>query len=577
MTLVLNLRGTVKTKSIFKVPNKIWAFALSLGVSTWTLLRVFNTNPAILGDEWVYLVSSRHYALWDPASSALGNYLFNFVYKATLICGDQFYSCTKALNAVFFAAFLFVCFLTFERLVPAWVGYALLLTVGLSPLSVYVSMYLPETLYFFLLSLALLALRRALEVGGWRPWLSLGLSLGFAALTKPHALLSLGAILIFVVIDGIFRRPPIRSWLNEAASFVAGFILARFVVGFIVGGPNSLALLNSYNSGEALGTLTSAQQSVAKPGATLVGSGQVNGLIGLFPSQFSIHSFSSAALVGVSIAVILANLLRFKKAGEVEMLDRLALAIFIWLGTMVIAIVAFTGWITGGGDDHTSRVLLRYYDFLFAFIVFISAAIVSRQDFEKVKLLSRWLPATLLLWLMSSSFTGFFSSLTIQIADAPFLAGLVVDRLTYDLVAILGIVGLGTLAFFPKYLKWLLPPLLCLTIPIMGYQAQGQYIGFRGQENSYDQIGKEAYQLLSSEERSNTLVVAQSRFDGRTLSFWMDADNELLIWPDGTSVDSSQISENTTYVLVPKSTPLTGIQVETTIGIGDYHLLKLAG
>ena len=52
----------------------IFAAAMSAAVA-WVFSRIVNINPAILGDEWVYLVTSRHVAFWDQEPPFnLGNY-----------------------------------------------------------------------------------------------------------------------------------------------------------------------------------------------------------------------------------------------------------------------------------------------------------------------------------------------------------------------------------------------------------------------------------------------------------------------------------------------------------------------
>lgn len=129
---------------------------LSFGVlAFWVFSRVANINPAILQDEFVYTYSSRRIGFWDQTPAYdFGNYLFNFIYSSTLLCGDSFYTCGKILNLLFFTAFVFTLFLIALRYLPFWWSLGFSVIVYLSPLSVYVSMYLPESLYFFLIAFA---------------------------------------------------------------------------------------------------------------------------------------------------------------------------------------------------------------------------------------------------------------------------------------------------------------------------------------------------------------------------------------------------------------------------------------
>ncbi len=95
---------------------------------------------------------------WDPSPAGdFSNYLFNLVYSSTNLCGDAFYTCGKLLNLVFFVGFLTVIFIIAKRYMNYWIAFAFTILAGLSPLSVYTSMFLPETMYFFFLSLVFAA------------------------------------------------------------------------------------------------------------------------------------------------------------------------------------------------------------------------------------------------------------------------------------------------------------------------------------------------------------------------------------------------------------------------------------
>lgn len=66
-----------------------------------------------------------------------------------------------------------------------------------------------------------------------------------------------------------------------------------------------------------------------------------------------------SALLGVDGVAIVLAVIRTFKADEFRPVHRLATLTLIWLIVLVIAIWLFTGSVTGGGDDHASRVLLR--------------------------------------------------------------------------------------------------------------------------------------------------------------------------------------------------------------------------
>lgn len=536
-------------------------------MAIYTYLRVEGVNPAILGDEWVYLVSSRHHDFWSPESAALGNYLFNFVYGGTMLCGDAFYQCAKGLNLFFFLVFSMSLTLTLKSYANQWAALATGLAIFASPLSVYVSMYLPESLFFAMIGLAVYMLSSALQTNGAHHWVLTGSFLGLAALTKPHALLSAMGIGLALAVFAIFKSGSFIERTKPLLLVSVSAIAVRFAFGFVLGGPAAMSLLTSYNSGEALATLTNNQSATEPLGDSIVGGGQVAGAIGLFPDQLAIHLLSVFAIAGTAIVVIVARFLNRVKREETLPVDRLALAVLIWLGTMLVSIVLFTGWITGGGDDHTLRVLLRYYDFLLPILFVVAIALASQKRLESSSVISRWIPSAAAIGASAAAFTGFFSTLVIQIADAPFLAGLVVDRFVYDSVAVIGFLAILVVAFFPRHLVWTLLASLLFTFPAMGLISQSQYITFRGEDNGADQMGKYAYANLAEQVRVQTPVVAQSRFDGRTISFWMDADNDLLLLPAGSTISRDLFLDAPRYLIVDESMTLgTGYAIVEQIG-----------
>jgi hypothetical protein len=200
----------------------------------------------------------------------------------------------------------------------------------------------------------------------------------------------------------------------------------------------------------------------------------------------------------------------------------LALLSFIWLGAMVIIIVIFTGWLTGGGDDHTTRVLLRYYDFLFILVPLAGLAVFVSKAVNLQNVFVRWVLAIAFGAVITSSFTGNFSNLSIQIADAPNLAGLVVNLDTFNGVAITMALALGVYATFPHYTKWAFAALLPFSMVAAGWQIQDQYLGFRGALSEADRAGQYIYSNLSEEEKSHVHILANTRFDATNIAIWID-------------------------------------------------------
>jgi phosphoglycerol transferase len=526
--------------------------AAILGTGVWVFFRVKDINPAILQDEWVYSITSRQHSAWDQSLPFdFGNYLFNLVYGATNLCGQEFYTCAKLMNILFLQGFALTLFVIALRFIPFWGAYAFFIAAALSPTSVYASMYLPEPLFFFLLGITLYFVLKASENPSFTSWAFAGIPLGLAGLVKPHALIAAMALGIYLLVASLDRRPYFKLAAMNVAGFAGGFLAARIVIGFLVAGPKSLNILGAYGASTSVGEFVGgvASGSVTTEGS-LVGAGAAVGAVGLFPAQSYTHALVVAALLGAAVVPLVIAVLDIFRRKVATPQHRLALVAFIWLAVMVISIVLFTGWVTGSGDDHTTRVLLRYYDYLFP-IVMLAGVVVAwdKQILANTKAWVRWAVIAPVFLLISVAFSGYFGSLTIQIADAPNLAGLVVDQTQLNVTANLMFLALFAIAFFPKYAIWAMALVVPWTMIGTGWQIQDQYQGFRMEDSAADKAGVFTRDYLSRVELDNLLILAESRFDGRVASFWMEHNTDLELLGSSSVLPISSIPADIKWVL----------------------------
>ncbi|QKJ25059.1 glycosyltransferase family 39 protein [Aquiluna borgnonia] len=528
-------------------------FAVLVGTSVWVFNQVKDINPAILQDEWIYLVTARLTSPWDQNPPFdFGNYLFNFVYSSTNLCGEAFYTCAKVLNLAFIQGFALTLFVIALRFIPFWGALAFYGTVALSPTVVYSSMFLPESMFFFFIGLTLLAILRTADHPSWQNWAWVGVPLGLTALVKPHALMAAMAIGIYLLISTIEEKPYLKNAALNAGALLGSFLLVRVGLGFALAGPKALNVFGAYGATGAVGEFVGgvASGTATSEASSLVGAGPVAGAVGLFPTQIWTHSLVVSALLGVAIVAIVLAAINSFRTEVVRPVHRLAVLMLIWLIFMVIAIVLFTGWITGGGDDHITRVLERYYDYLFPMVTLAGLAVLAdKQILSETKSWLRWIVIFPVFLLISIAFTGYFSTLTIQIADAPNLAGLVVDKLTIDSIANLSFLTLLVLAFFPKFTIWAAAALIPVTMIGTGYQIQDQYQGFRLEDSAADKAGHLAAEELTREQKDQTLILAESRFDGRVASFWMEHNTDLEILNTGSVYPVDMVAADIEYVL----------------------------
>jgi hypothetical protein len=302
----------------------------------------------------------------------------------------------------------------------------------------------------------------------------------------------------------------------------------------------------------------------------------MNGVFSLFGTQFNIHMLTIAALMGVAILGVTVGIVELARTRELTKVTALSLLAFIWLFSLVIEVVIFTGWITGGGDDHTTRVLERYYDFLFVIVPLAGLAALTSKFMAETKIWVRAPLAVVMLILITPAFSGFFGTLTIQIADAPNLAGLVVNQDVFNAAALFGFASLIVFAFFPKYTPLVLIGLLPVTMVGTGYQIQDQYQGFRGELNAQDKAGQYLRANLTQEQIDSTWIAATSRFEATNVAIWADsAKIKYDLFGAGSALDATLVPEGSQFVLVTGEVTYTGPVLESIPGEGyTLHRIK---
>lgn len=503
-------------------------------------LRFAAINPVILGDEYIYLLNVTSGNPWTSPGGDFANYLFNFVYQPIAICGNAAYTCAKAVNSLFFGLTLLMVNGILGTKVGLGVRLATIAALGVSPLAIYSSLMLPETLFIFLLFAVLVILARFSESQSKELLVGAALVLGLATLTKPHAWLFLVPLSLWLVIHFLHTRwtSPSSFFRLVALSF-ATLLGTRLVGGFMLGGPQSIGLAGQY-SVPAFGTEAVLAPSTAPSQEQSYVSALFSGAIRHLFEHSTAVIMVSGLTVGVLIAVSISR--------QVPVAHRsLSLLALISTSSLAVIFSIFSSWVTLSGDDHSSRLLFRYYEYAVAFGIVVAIRSLASRDMPtsldwkaKVTFLSF---GFLTLIAFGSPIT---SNLTVQIADAPLFAGLIVDLdlLTVAPILVFGSYALLTILWGRATLRKALIGLSCVFLALVGLNTFGQYEGFRAKDEPHDVAGKLARSVLQDPTVNRVLVVAPSRFEATGAAFWInEPSTNTRVFGPGSWVSDADVQE----------------------------------
>ena len=547
-----------------------------------SILRIWPVLPAVMQDEYVYSIQSR----FTPFAEQLyPNYLFSALYSTTSVCGPDFYSCGKALNSVFFFVFLFFIYLISNRLLGQSWASAITTLAAISPVHVYVSYFMPEMMYFAFITAAIWLTLLAGKNQKLSSWLAVGALLGLSSLVKPHALFALPAILLFAFLVTL-RTPGGKAVLSfaSAGSTLVIFAITKFGLGFAFAGTAGLSLfgssyessLDKFVSGPQASqadlfaqTASTTQPPIVAPVASE--ASQPN-----FFEVFIPHSLAHLALLltiaGVPLLLSLKVLKdAVKEKQEISESSQYLLLISLVSISFALVVGAFEGMVTQLGDDHSSRIITRYYEFLVPLLI-IAAVVFAK--FVEPKVLGRSIQALVLI--VASIFGAIYlSGIKQSFADSILLSGYLSSAVVIPFIAAIGI---GTALVWmvssnagSKAIVYVATPLVIL---IAGTTAQGFLNSQVGtQKASFDVAGQKAHELLREVEGDKILVVGPMRTQNFTTKFWIDKPNisDFEI-SESESLDLSQLG-SLEYVVVNGNVSYSGKADEIFAGEG-FKILR---
>ena len=541
-------------------------FALAL----WSISRVWTVLPSIMQDEYIYTSQAKNLPF---AEQFYSNYLFSMVMGLTNNCGTEFYTCTKSINSVFFMGTVLFTFLIALRFLSfRWSVFVASVT-ALSPIAIPVSYFMPETMYFSMMTLTIWLTLVVSKKENWLLWTVSGLSLGATALVKPHAVFMLPAFVVFAFVFAYKKYSS--NWLQATKAALAmglGFVISKFGLGFAFAGQEGLELFGGYGSPVGALTGAAATESVSVGSEGIAQSG-LEVLISVASTHFLAHFAAMLLLAGVPLFLGLRvsySVLKTKQPiGDVSSLFVL---VALLTATMILVVSLFEAYVTTSGDDHSDRLILRYYEFLIPQFVVMGLLLPRFTDSKR---LFRIIQGSIIV--TASMFFTIFYPLFFdkQYADSSSLPGMGDTQTVFVFVGLFVSCAVIFWVVNPEkgnevLGRYITPVVLILALVM----SQNKLIEINGTPAYFDQAGWDSRSFLQDVPGERIIVIGQTRTEVFTVKFWIDHANikDLLV-VEGSAISSDNVSESD-YVVTLGNIGVDFANEVVTEGEG-YKLVKV--
>lgn len=362
-------KTTVRLKQkLLRVQKEAFAERLNLVAATLAVLflvyATFGSGPAILQDELVYSLQSQASL---PQQVLFGNFLHSTLYSVVETCGTGFYTCVKTINLGFLLVFVFGFYMLTRELLATRFARGLLLPVILAPGSLFVAFFMPEIMgaAFLIWSLVfgVLASRKQ-GVSQFYFIVASGAVLGIGALAKFHLLLFMPGLIAlwFAVGSGSKSARLVLAGIVSTLSF-------RILAGLSLAGAEGMRILprGYFSFGDPSPILGNEILYLFEQTAGY--SGTFNA-VDMFLGVLAQHTFISSGLLLLTFGPIFpltvsALFFSYKRLtpDEVKQSQVLRGLALVLLNGIAIG-VFFAAYISSAGDDHSQRVLFRYWEYL---------------------------------------------------------------------------------------------------------------------------------------------------------------------------------------------------------------------
>lgn len=546
-----------------KLPIAVAAIAAAV---FFVFLRLSQTLPAVMQDEYVYMVQTH---LQPVSANGFGNFLHSFVYSSVFLFGD-FYLATKVLNSLFLIIFAFAVLFLARRFLAYWL--AALISVGtvLSATSMYSSVLMPEVMFFAFSAWAVTFLVFAIETTNKRRYLLSGLSviaLSFAGLTKPHAIILVLGLVLALGLLVFMRRQRLVDGLIHSSALLVGYLALKLGIGYLLAGSAGFTVLGA-NYEKSLRSFLN-QIHAFNEGASSAAAGFINPVDAQGLSTFVLFTITHLGLLFLALMFMTLGLPIFL-ARPISKLTDYQLVVIVISVVYLIAIAGFTSLVTFTGDNHANRLLGRYFEFLVPFILVAVFVEIAKRDLIPT-------PRKIFLGLgsvvLAIGWFGIVSKADFRLADSGILLGAYREELIPWLVVVVLVLVTLIVVERPKNLVTISSVLVIATVAVIGFSAQQRQIDLNSVKIAADFAGDDLRQNYGEIPGDQVIVVGTNKQLAFVTKFWSlkaDIDN-LVLNPESTvSINDPLLEQYSLVVELPGVTIEDGNQLSAGDG---YRIL----
>ena len=526
------------------------ALAIASVVTYWILTaRLVGVNVSVLVDEYSYVVDTHYRGLED---SFYPNHLFQLFFAPTKLCGTEFYSCARSLNAIFVIASALVIYNLVRRLSgKVWIAAVVWAATVFGSFGTYTAYFMPEAISNFFMVLFFYSVFRLWKSPNPFVWLVAGSTLAIAALAKPHAFFIFPAVLIFILLSSrSISDKYLVSFFIRSASFAASFFVVKFGLGFAIAGERALSLFGSY-SGDRNAVQLVQERALAD-----------NTLENLLMTSWG-QVLMTVMILGVSVPVAITGFLDSVFGGKRLFEANSFRSIFaITLLNMMAVVALFEAW-----QNLTTWMHTRYNSYLIPLALVVLVEAYVRAEEVGNKLIKRVITVVFVV-------IATFNLVTAAIPyganwiDAPdFKAH--IDNLFLSSSAI--VISIGIAIWWSWSNKT--PMVAALVLALVASIGSGTYISnfltkSFGQDSSYDQLGRILRDFIPEDELDKTVLVGDNQTNmERALFLTLSGDaRKIPAPPEG--FDLNQLESDDRWLVKVGDPVIPGLGTPTVSGTG---------